>query len=1483
VDYFDMSSSPGKDSKPVREIIDGFVRPFDLARAPLMRVGLIKLQKTSHALMVDMHHIITDGVSNGILLGDILSLYKGEQLPALKLQYKDYTHWQQSKEGKETLEKQEKYWLKEFEGEIPLLNLPYDTPRPAIQSFAGSITSFEVSAEETKSLQRAAQTQEATLFMALLGVYYILLSKLGSQEEIVVGTPIAGRNHADLEPIIGIFINMLALKNKVNPEQSYAQLLEHLKQRTLEAFENQDYQFDDLVENLELEKDTARHPLFDVMMVLQNVYDVPGAGTGQKRTGLAIRPFSHEHRTSQYDLTFTAIEQGNEKLYVEVEYCTALFQPATIDRYIEYFKTIISTVTRNPGLKIENIEIAAEAEKKQILEIFNKTAADYPKEKTLRQLWVEQVEKAPDRVALVGRHQTQQKDHNMSDSSDSSYISYKELNEQSHRWAILLKEKGIKPGTIVGIMMERSPLLIMAMLAVLKAGAAYLPIEPQIPPERKLYMLTDSGAKILLAAPGTQVKVKAEVEERFIEKIDIYDLFPSCPSTSTCQVSPANLAYLIYTSGTTGKPKGVMARHKGITRLVKGSNYIQWTPGEKLLPTGAIAFDITTFEIWGPLLNGLTLILEPQDIVLNGDKLAGIIARHHVSILHLIPQLLNQWLDTNTGIFSRLDYFLVGGDLVRPYHVNRLRKINPNLKILHMYGPTENTTFSTYFPVDRDYEHTLPIGKPIANSTVYIMDRCQQLLPIGVPGELTVGGDGLAIGYLNNPELTAEKFISRKKTQKDTKKFSPHYPNTPIPHYPIYITGDLAKWQPDGNIQFLGRQDLQVKIRGNRIELEEIENHLLKHQDIKEAVVLARVDKNREQPYLCAYIVPHREITVTRLRDSLSAFLPEYMIPAYFVQLEALPLNPNGKINRKALPHPEENLLEDNTPYEAPRNEIEKQLVQTWEKVLGKENIGINDNFFMTGGDSIKAIQIIAQMKKAGYKMEMKDLYQNRRISGLAPFVKRAGRTADQSVITGIIPLTPIQEDFFAAIQIHPHHFNQSLMLQAKQGFSAGIIKKVFTRIQEHHDVLRMTYKREGNRVIQTNHGLEYPLEIQEFDLRNNENPTAALESACNLVQAGIDLEKGPLMQLGLFHLEEEDRLLIAIHHLVMDGISWRILLEDMAALYSHYKSSQNDRPPALPLKSDPFKYWAEKLLEYAGGKEIIKEVPYWREIEKTFTAPLPKDHTPAPDQLKKSCLDSVNIDLEKENTGKLLDEIHRAYNTEINDILLTALALAIHRWTGGENILVNLEGHGREEIMAEIDISRTIGWFTSRYPVILQIPPKDDTPDPGFLSRLIKQNKEQLRKIPNKGIGYGILRTLAPTGQKGDLTFNREPEISFNYLGQMGQTAQESSNEPGLFTISTLDMGSPFSPEQIPRHVLEINGMVTGGRLVFSLTYNRHQYDKSTITTLARRYKDSLLEIIGHCMKKDDTEKTLSDYTVSDMDEKELENVYDALGDLFK
>jgi bacitracin synthase 3 len=1473
----------GNNTKISEEMINHFIRPFDLSQAPLLRIGLVSHIDGDNLLLVDIHHIISDGFSHEILVKDFLALHEGEELIPLRIQYKDFSGWQNREKEEENFKSQERYWLEEFKGEIPVLELPTDYPRPVIQSFEGDSVNFEISAKETWALKTMALKKNSTLFMVLVAVVNVLLSKLSGQEEIIIGTPIAGRRHADLDKIIGMFVNTLTLRNYPARDRTFEEFLADVRERILMVFENHDYPFENLVEKVALERDLSRNPLFDIMFVLQNI-NTGSIAQDKESESKPIRPvrpgFPKEYenivKTAQFDLTLNAMER-NRGLIFSIQYCTKLFKKETIERFITYFKKIVSIIVKEPGIRLNEIVVLSKEEKNQILYVFNDTEAVYPKDKTIHRLFEDQVKQLPDFIAAIGP------------SLEYAYplqLSYRELDKRADQWTYCLHHGGVQPEYIVGIMADRSVEMIIGIMGILKSGAAYLPIDHGYPKERIKYMLADSEAKILVTTGTLAEEVKKlrsweGKDDLEICYLDSYISFPRL--TSDCPSHPSNLAYVIYTSGTTGKPKGVMIEHRS---LVNRINWMQKkypiNTNDTILQKTTFTFDVSLWEIfWWSTAGAKVCLLIPR-----GEKDPGIITqtveRNNVTTIHFVPSMLNVFLDYlkasgDEKKLSSLKQVITSGEALLFTHVERFNELlnKENSTILaNLYGPTEATIDVSYFDCWEGREkETIPIGKPIHNIHLYIMDKSLHIQPVGISGELCISGIGLARGYLNRPELTAEKFFLRrpgtflKKGSRTSKNFSP-----------IYQTGDLTRWLPDGNIEFLGRIDQQVKIRGFRVELEEIENRLLKHDDIKEAVVMARTDGNHGQPYLCAYILSTEELEVSPLKEYLSIFLPEYMIPAYFVKLEKLPLNPNGKIDRKSLPEPREMALVDSTKYEAPGNEIEKKLVETWKSVLGKKEIGIHENFFMIGGDSIKAIQIIARMRKNGYKIEMNDIFQHRQISELAPLVRKTVRIAEQSVCTGVIPLTPIQEEFFSTNQIDIHHFNQAVILHSKEGFEEEIVRDVFRKIQEHHDVLRMTYRREQGKIIQTNHGLDYPLSLEEYDLRKRLDPAAALEARCNRIQASIDLEKGPLMKLGLFHMDDGDRLLIVIHHLVIDGVSWRILFEDIYTLFGHYQSAKKDEPPELPLKTDSFKYWSEKLQEYARSDEVLRQLPYWREIESTTAAPLPVDHQVEPDDLKIKHHIDFSIRLSEEETGKLLKEVHHAYNTEINDILLTALAMAINRWTNQENLVVNLEGHGREEIMEDIAISRTIGWFTSQFPVILQITQTDDKSGL-FLSEIIKQNKERLRKIPNRGIGYGILRYLTPPDKKGILTFAHAPEISFNYLGQFGQ---ENTREPGIFTISTLGMGNVISPGQPSPFLLNVTGMITENRFILAFNYNKYQYNKGTIEALARDYKKCLLEIMNHCLSREDTEKTPSDYGISTIDEKELGNVYEVLDDLF-
>ncbi|HLP47056.1 MAG TPA: condensation domain-containing protein, partial [Candidatus Kapabacteria bacterium] len=686
-----------------------------------------------------------------------------------------------------------------------------------------------------------------------------------------------------------------------------------------------------------------------------------------------------------------------------------------------------------------------------------------------------------------------------------------------------------------------------------------------------------------------------------------------------------------------------------------------------------------------------------------------------------------------------------------------------------------------------------------------------------------------------------------------------HHSSLTTHHSPLYKTGDLARWLDDGNVELLGRIDQQVKLRGYRIELGEIENRLLENKALKEAVVIDRktiTENANSDLYLCAYIVPQAgsnedDLEPLVLREFLSHLLPAYMIPSYFVTLAKIPLNANGKIDRKALPDPvrgEGIRFEDDADYTPPTTAIEEKLVAIWEKVLGRDKIGTHQNFFAIGGDSIKSIQIISRLSSAGYKLEMKDLFQYPVIAELAPHVTKLKRFPEQSVITGTMPLTPIQRTFFNESYSAPHHYNQAVMLYSPVRLDRGGIEAIFKKIQEHHDALRMTYEinKENGDIIQSDHGFDYPLALEEYEING---PTAGLETFTEKIQASINLEKGPMMKLGLFHLHDGDRLLIVIHHLVIDGVSWRILFEDIETLYSQYKHGKKlDLPP----KTDSFKTWAEKLSAYANSQAFLKEKNYWQKIESTEAPLIMKDFA-VPDNYSKDARD-ISFTLSEEETKLLLTKVNEIFRTEINDILLTALALGLKKTFGPDcdQVSIALEGHGREEIIEDLDISRTVGWFTVLYPVLLDVSYANDR------GRQIKEIKEILRRVPHKGIGYGILKYLTAEEYKKEIEFKLKPQLRFNYLGQFdADVKQLSSFKPAQETP-----GNSRGPNNKREYLLDVSGITANNRLTLTISYNQTHFKAETMTAFAGHLQSELCQMITFCATKEKQEYTPSDFT---------------------
>ena len=955
------------EEKQVESIIKEFIRPFDLSKEPLLRVLLLKLSGHKYILAYDMHHIISDGTSSNILLREFMELYEGRRLSEQKLQYKDFSVWQNALHGTDILKKQEDFWLNSMSGTLPVLNLCTDYPRPGVQSFEGDRLSLSLHKELSGKLKAFANQTGTTVFMVLLSLYNTVLMKYSGQDDIIVGMPIAGRHHSDLENVVGMFVNTLPMRNYPAGNKTFMEFLNEVKENTLKTFDNQDYQFEELVRKLNLDRDLSRNPVFDAMFIMQNV-----EMKGTKIDDFVCTPLDFENKVSKVDITLEAIEL-EECIHLNFEYCTRIFKKETMERLASGFVKLLEEAVGSPNKTLLELDMLTEENKLTILERFNDTYVQYPKDVTIHELFGEQAKRKSHHTALV---------------FGEKEMTYGELDLRASQVAWVLKARGISSDCIVGLMVDRSFEMIIGILAILKAGGAYLPIDPEYPEERIRYMLEDSGAKVLLTKEHLVGRAKFEGAVICLEDHKLYENEGFITDTG----KPHDLAYVIYTSGSTGKPKGVMLEHQAVNNFIKGmTDIIDFSEDKTILALTTICFDIFALETLLPLTKGLKVVIANEEQQRNMKLLRELITTQHIDILQITPSRMNLLLDNgaHTSSLNNLKEIVIGGEAL-PDSLFEALSVLKNTKLYNVYGPTETTVWSTAIEITGKKKIT--IGKPIANTQIYIVDDNNNLQPIGVAGELCIAGDGLARGYFNRKELTEEKFVLNPFAQGKR----------------MYRTGDLARWLPDGDIEFIGRADNQVKIRGFRIELGEIESQLLKLDGVKETVVIAK-DGSDGYKSLCAYIVAQDELSVQEIREHLLARLPDYMVPSYFVQLEKMPLTPNGKLNRRALPEPEGN-IDTGIEYQEPRNEIEEKLIEIWSRILGAGRIGINDSFFNLGGSSMSLIQAHAQIDELfPDKVSVSDLFSYHTISKLADYIGKEKNTpGDEKNAQGIEKSTPI-------------------------------------------------------------------------------------------------------------------------------------------------------------------------------------------------------------------------------------------------------------------------------------------------------------------------------------------------------------------------------------------------------------------------------------------------------------------------------------------
>lgn len=1376
-------------------------QPILIDAAPLMRVKVLRLTQ-SQIILLTLHHIAADAWSMEVLVREIALVYQADgdpptQLPPLSIQYADYAAWQRQWFQGEVRQTQLQYWRQHLQGANALLDLPTDYPRPPVQSGRGGKCRFELSAELSSALKRLSQKSGCTLFMTLLAAFNVLLSRYSDVDDIVVGTAIANRQHAQIEGLIGFFANTLALRTDLSGNPPFTELLHRVKNVTLGAYTHQDLPFEQLVDDLHLVRSLSYTPLFQVMFLLQN------ASVPISVADINWSPINSDSGTAKFDLTLTMRDTG-DTLIGSFEYSQDLFADTTIARMIGHWQTLLTAIVANPTQEVAQLPLLTLAERQQLLTAWQHV--EYPHD-CIHQLFEAQVRKNPEAIALVDAEH---------------HLTYQQLNQHANQLAHYLTTLGVKPETRVGICVKRSVDMVVGILATLKAGGAYVPLDPAYPQARLQYMLEDAAVAVLIHDADvlnfdlTQINVNSTKQMMAAQKTTNLDK----------EIDTENLAYVIYTSGSTGLPKGVAIAHRSVSTLVHWAHEVfssQDIAG--VLAATSICFDLSVFELFVPLCGGGKVILAA-----NALQLPELPAKDAVTLINTVPSAIAQLSQFNS-IPHTVTTINLAGEALQRQLVQQLQHAHID-RIFNLYGPTEDTTYSTYALVSDAIPANPAIGRAIANTQTYILDRYLQPVPIGVPGELYLSGAGLARGYLNQPELTAAKFIPNLFYKPDNchSQF-------------LYQTGDRARYLADGTIEYLGRLDNQVKVRGFRIELGEIETALNQHPHVQQAVVNCEDNGNQR---LVAYVVVSDENQAatdvsTTLRQFLQNQLPNYMIPSVFVHLEKMPLTPNGKIDRRALvaltTQPKLNYdIEARSPQE-------KLLVEIWRQLLGVEQVRINDNFFALGGDSILAMQLIAKANQAGLHLSPKQIFQHQTIAELAAVANQTIITAPQGIVTGKVPLTPIQHWFFAQNLVEPHHWNQSILLNLDTAIPFSWVEQSIQHLLKHHDALRLRFQRRASTWEQTiaEYSAATPVIYIDLSTLTPKQQELALTTTAAQLQTSLNLATG-LVRVALFNMgNQPQRLLLIVHHLLIDGVSWRILLTDLQTAFQQLQANQ---PLQLPPKTTSFQKWAELLQTYAYAPQLQSALTYWQDIPSTI---LPVDYPEADNTVAHA--KTYSLALSTEATQALLQKVPSAYQTQINDVLLTALVQTFALWTQQRGLLVELEAHGREDLFADVDLSRTIGWFTTLFPVWLDLTSDD-------LGTALKDIKEQLRRIPERGISYGIGRYLTPQAQLQSLL---AAQVRFNYLGQVDQVLTS------LLSPATESAGALRSQRDKRDVLLEINARVVSGQLRVDWTYSNVHHPQ-TIANLAQEYMVKLRTLINYC-----TLPVAGGYTPSDFPQMQL------------
>ena len=1374
----------------VEQRLNEFMRPFDLSKDALTRFLLIETPDSLH-LVYDIFHLVADGLTYKILTCLIELAYNNLDLPSEKISLYEYAEMELQTFETPQYTRAAQYYKDKFHGvEMTRLLDKSDEDVGRVEK-----TSVLISKSKVDDFCMEHRITPNLLFMA---AFEIVLSRISREKDVVYSSINHGRNDKKIRQTLGMFVKTVPIAVQLKDSQSVVEFAKAHKQELMSTIRNGIYPFTHLCQQLGLNPELS--------------FGFQGEGIREDCLflGEQIKPEQPIASGLSAEKPSVIIYQTDTVYEIRLKYVDSQYNSAYMDRFAQSIANCIQDIIDSPDKLLKDVSIVSQQERQELIALGTGEELLYDHSGTFIDLFRKQVALYPDSTAVV---------------DEVGEITYVELDTKSDLLAHSLVSRGVVADSFVAVMLPRRKEFLVSVLGVFKAGGAYIPFDSDYPNDRLLYMLGDSAAKVLITTRELfdEKQKEGDFSAENIVLVDEFDFNQSCEQINLSK--PENLAYMIYTSGSTGKPKGVMVEHKGLCALIGWIVPMEeLKPGDNCAEHSSFSFDASLLDLYPPLSVGGVVHLLGSSLRQDIDGIYKYLKQHNIIGATFSTQLGMELLNLYD---LPLRYLAVGGE--------KLKSTRPSsVKVINVYGPTEFTVSSSYHVVDRSREYTnIPIGRAVPNTTSAIVDQSGNLVPRGVAGELCLIGRQIARGYWNRPELTAEKFVDCPFIASEK----------------MYRTGDLARWNENGELEYLGRIDNQVKLRGFRIELGEIESAMSKYSGIHSAIT--EVKEIGGTQYLCGYYTSQEAIDEENLREKLSASLADYMVPTVFMRLEALPLTPNGKVNRKALPIPE---IKSITQYTAPINEVEQSIADLIQSVLNvSDPVGRDDSFFSLGGDSIKSIRLVSLLREKGITIQVSDIMKLKTVKAIAVAASQNGETrdVDQSNWSGEVAYTAIEQFFFDQNLPKPAHFNQSAMLQSTDRVDVETLRKSLKTLATHHDMLRAVYK-EGKQYVRKPEGEGDVYSLEICDLREDIDCITAIESKAEEMQSSIDLQNGPLFKSILFRLPDYDAILIVIHHLVVDGVSWRILTEDINIAYDQILRGKE---PKLPPKSNSFKEWAEAIGRYRQSYPLIKEVEYWRSVQQEIrNQSLPKERS--------SVMHGIQRSLAPHTTKKLLGESSKAYNTEVNDLLVTALGRSYSAQTNERSLSIEMEGHGREPIHEPIMIDRTVGWFTSAYPMVI----KTDIED---MRLSIRSVKETLRRIPNRGLGYGILQHVGQDNNSLDREIT--PQILFNYLGEFSEIIDNS-----MFTLNnTLPQGSAVAAENVFGVAMSINCFVADGELRVMYSYDPAVWSDERANVFADCFIRELENVVAHTTDCREVEYTASDLGETMWSDQEFTSIY--------